>query len=608
MSSIKPLSVSVLLAVSAFFTLFLCYPTVRGELGFADDAQFIYFTTLLSEYDGSWFSFLVSELMQSEVGRFPDTTRFRPVYYFLNILGSTFFGYTPGYWFALNALMLYAGLIFFALALNRYFSWQIVILAIAVICAFRFHVDLWSRLGPSERYGFLFGMLFMYGLTKAHKNFWAWLVCCVSFMMALGVKENFLCLLLPLAISGWVRIRARQNVLGTLFTAALVLLYSTPFVIVLVSVLTRGSDVYLASRGFGGLFLVLLQYFGTVHFFIFLLCAIGLSLLYQYRQKLCLSLSVLNQSACCLAVLCILSLTNFLFYKGNIAPEARYAFPFHVFSLLAVLTFAYASQPLWEKYTHTRKKLACVALVVSIGVLGILTQIHSASRIQKSIDNTRVFKQHLNETFLYKNTYIINVDEVIETYEAYFSLKFFAKAGLSAPVRYFSVFGKNEDALQRHLEEDIRRASADEPPSTIDASTLLLDFYEGVSKKIEHGFTKMPAGALLTRPRMNKGKTPDGKSLRKTTTIFFPVENPHEAKEIRIRGSFDNFEVWQSKLNAIEVAPAILDGTLVIPISDEAKNSMPSHHQLFELELVCLQKKICSKKRLYITEAEVTQQ
>ena len=526
----------------------------------------------------------------------------------LNIVGSTFFGYTPGYWFALNALMLYAGLVFFALALNRYFSWQIVLFAIAAVCAFRFHVDLWPRLGPSERYGFLFGMLFMYGLTKAHKNFGAWLVCCVSFMVALGVKENFLCLLLPLAISGWMRVRARQNVLGTLFTSALVLLYSAPFVIVLVSVLTRGSDVYLASRGVGGLFMVLLQYFGSVHFFIFLLCAIGLSLLYQYRQKLCLSSGVLNQSACCLAVMFILSLTNFLFYNGKIAPEARYAFPFHVFSLLAVLTLVYASQPLWEKYTHTRKKWLYAVLVASIGVLVVLTQVHTVSKIQKSIDNTKVFKQHLNETFLYEKTYIINVDEVIDTYEPYFSLKFFAKAGLSTPVMYFPIFGKNEDTLQRRLEEEIRRASADEPPSAIDASTLLLDFYEGVSKKIEHGFTKMPAGALLTRPRMNKGKTPDGKSLRKTTTVFFPVDNVQEAKEIRIRGSFDNFDVWQSKLNAIEVSPAIHDGTLIISIPDEAKKSMPNHHQLFELEFLCLQKKICSKKRLYITEAAVTQQ
>ena len=608
MSNSKPLPVSVLLAVSAFFTLFLSYPIVNGELGFADDAQFIHFTTLLDQYDGSWFSFLVSELMQSEVGRFPDTTRFRPVYYLLNIVGSTFFGYTPGYWFALNALMLYAGLVFFALALNRYFSWQIVLFAIAAVCAFRFHVDLWPRLGPSERYGFLFGMLFMYGLTKAHKNFGAWLVCCVSFMVALGVKENFLCLLLPLAISGWMRVRARQNVLGTLFTAALVLLYSAPFVIVLVSVLTRGSDVYLASRGVGGLFMVLLQYFGSVHFFIFLLCAIGLSLLYQYRQKLCLPSGVLNQSACCLAVMFILSLTNFLFYNGKIAPEARYAFPFHVFSLLAVLTLVYASQPLWEKYTHTRKKWLYAVLVASIGVLVVLTQVHTVSKIQKSIDNTKVFKQHLNETFLYEKTYIINVDEVIDTYEPYFSLKFFAKAGLSTPVMYFPIFGKNEDTLQRRLEEEIRRASADEPPSAIDASTLLLDFYEGVSKKIEHGFTKMPAGALLTRPRMNKGKTPDGKSLRKTTTVFFPVDNVQEAKEIRIRGSFDNFDVWQSKLNAIEVSPAIHDGTLIISIPDEAKKSMPNHHQLFELEFLCLQKKICSKKRLYITEAEVTKQ
>ena len=601
MYSNKSIPLVVILITSAVFTLLLCHPLIHGELFFVDDHELVKFTTSFNEHTGSWFSFLFSELMQTEVGQFLQILRFRPALYILNITGATILGYNPGYWFALNAVMLYAGLVFFGLTLKKYFSLPVVILSIAILCAFPFHMDLWPRLGPSERYAFLFVMLFMYALARSNENFWAWIMCCLSFMLALGVKENFICLLLPLALAGWIRIRDKQATFATIIAFVLVLAFCIPFVIVLLSVLSQGSDIYQGTRSTGGLFSILSKYFIQLHFFVFILCASLLYLLCKNHTKLSLSLSTLKHSYYCLGVLFVLSLANFVFYNGTIAHKTRYAFPFHFFSFLAFLCVLYTTQPLLARYAHARKSIIYAILALTIGTLIIFTQIRTIPAIKTFIKNTQTFKELIDMSLCYDKAYVINVNGAINAYEPYVAMGHFAKAGLSIPFSYFPIFGENKDPLSQSVEKTLRKMISKDPVATIDASTILLTFNGGISRKIEHGFSKIPASALLANPYINSG------IIRRSTTIFFPVDNPSDAKEIILRGSFDNFEVWQCNLNKINVTPDIQSGVLVIPISEKAKESMPTHDQLFELELLCLTDKGCSDKRLYLDEAEVVQ-
>ena len=239
----KP-SVIVVFIFSVLLSGFLLSSLSSAWFWIIDDHEIVNYVSEFKKHPSEPLQTFTRELLASEVGDLHNSLlRYRPVYYSVRLMEAYFFGLSPIYYFIVNTLLFGGGLLAFGMAARRFFSWPVVLTMMCVVTGLGYNQDLWARLGPSEREAFACLMLFMWAFVWQDKTKWAWPTCCVAATLAIGSKENFLLLILPLCIPLYGQIKKKDYF--SLFWGILPLVMAIPVVfVVLRAVLAAGHDVY----------------------------------------------------------------------------------------------------------------------------------------------------------------------------------------------------------------------------------------------------------------------------------------------------------------------------------------------------------------------------
>ncbi len=338
-----------------------------------------------------------SLLMETEVGR-PggNLPRYRPSYYTVRLIETALWGNSPRAWYGSHLAMF---------AISVAFGWRFFARWIGVVpggvlvlymLTYNFWADLWSHLGAGEAYGVLGTALYlegMAGLARPRQSphdgslsaRGSWALLGVGGWLAMGSKENFLVMLIPvwvLAALLWRRGRlARTGMVTLAFLTAYGGLIASA---VTLSLLGTGVDVYEKPVTPGGrLGLVLLGFERAVgplawwHAGIGLIVAVAVAGLLARGQSRW-GYGPVSRAALLASGFVALYVSQFVFYNGQWpAPLAvpRYSFPGVLARPLLVVTAAVVGLELLKRLRTPRGLVRAIGagLVAVLLVLALDT-------------------------------------------------------------------------------------------------------------------------------------------------------------------------------------------------------------------------------------------
>lgn len=143
---------------------------------------------------------------RTEAGQFGRSPRYRPVYYTLRVIESWAWGASPAAWYRARIVM-FAGVIAGAMfAIWLFAGPWLAAGATAFLATGWYWRDVWAHLGPAEQYASVGTMLVALGAALVWRTRAAvaglWLAA-MGTLIAVGCKENFIVLLVPLAFAAW---------------------------------------------------------------------------------------------------------------------------------------------------------------------------------------------------------------------------------------------------------------------------------------------------------------------------------------------------------------------------------------------------------------------
>ncbi|MEE8575174.1 MAG: hypothetical protein V3T30_07160 [Thermodesulfobacteriota bacterium] len=397
---------AVILFGSFLITFYLLWYNLYADWGIIDDHKVLFYLgpdgkLKLGEIPGMLFS--------TEVGKFGVASRFRPSYFILLLTECFLWGNSPITWYLVRLIVL---------VLSISICWWLVqrkvgLFAGAVftlyLLTFSFWSRMWTRLLTAEIYAVFGVALFSLGFANLYASSEDgeggegkgsprdWILLFVGAFIAMGVKENFLILLLPAAILFVVFIKRRALGVFSLASLALIFGYGIFIASAIVVALSREKvDIYqnpvnasdrLSLIGTPLIHLVLNNYF------LILFAALMLAVFFIYRHlkskgeshRAKLLLSSYSVYLIAFLALLILYISQYVFYNGHWPVGNRYDFPgvlampfFYLFSVVFILRMA----TLVKSSGAVRIAILTVfslALVYSIYVAGF-SEIREASR------------------------------------------------------------------------------------------------------------------------------------------------------------------------------------------------------------------------------------
>lgn len=420
-----------------------------------DDHAIIDFTVVFQQ-SASFGDAFLQNIQNTELGHFADDgdLRCRPVYYVLQILQSAVFGSHPSLYFLINALMLAGGLFALGMAASRFFSWPLVLALLLATLSLGFHRDLWCRLGPVERDAFCFLMLFI--CAAAHeKKPWAWPLACISAALAIGEKENFLILLLPLAYLG-AGVRKKLSLLWALVPVAMAVpvgyvMFRALFIV--------ERDQYSSSLGLSALVASVFRVQAAAPLLLGLLFVGATALTRKFHHKGApVPQEAYTRSLAWEGIAFCGILFNILFYREHLAWHMRYGFPayFLVLVIFCILLYNFMfcmSKRGYNVFSWIILAVACLACFPRLQGLYVNNQ-WQASRTQNLED---VFTKSKK----YRDVVFINPRQSINGWEPFIALRRFAGAGLVASPFYYPLFQTPTQPLYAHLDKTMKRAWRD---------------------------------------------------------------------------------------------------------------------------------------------------
>lgn len=247
----------VLIAGSAAFTWAVYGKLIEARWFPIDDHEIMSFLGPKGEVR---LADIPAVLMTTEVGS-PGgpQPRYRPSYYFFRILETSLWSDSAFAWHLSHLCLLAISLVLYWRFFMRWLGMLPAAMLILFMMTYFFWTDIWNRLGPAEAYCVVgVGMFLLAYLSiwrRIHNPLaacaspWSsiglWLGLTFGAMLAMGAKESFLLMLLPmwvLAVAALLRRRAA-------ITAAICTLIATTYGIfiaaaVSISIANRGGDVY----------------------------------------------------------------------------------------------------------------------------------------------------------------------------------------------------------------------------------------------------------------------------------------------------------------------------------------------------------------------------
>jgi hypothetical protein len=343
-----------ILSISLLFSFYLWGENLKAKWGLVDDHMIMHY--FIGNQDGVSVLDIPSLLMsKTEVGKFGNSTINRPFYYFGRLVEAAlwqknvflwylgrlflfFVSFAIGWWLLQKILgVLYAGIFLGFIFISPYWGW------------------IWGYLGPAESYAMFGCALFFLGFFdivgrvkqgKIENKYWSGsALLTAGSLIAIGSKENFLFLFLPLIYLAVLLFK--KKIKDPTIIASLVLVFVYGFYIfvgIFFGLEKAGGDVYgqniqLSERlnlTLHGLLLAL-RGVHAVWIFIFLVVAGFFVRCFkenEYFQKYKETLKIFSGIS---LVLLVLYLSQVFFYNGGYPPTTlRYSYP----GMLAVPLFS----------------------------------------------------------------------------------------------------------------------------------------------------------------------------------------------------------------------------------------------------------------------------
>ncbi|MFB3892935.1 MAG: hypothetical protein ACE15C_13030 [Phycisphaerae bacterium] len=203
-----------------------------------------------------------ARLMETEVGNFPVSERYRPSYYLARIFEACAWGLDAGAYWVEHLLIFIVGISLYWRFLARWLGLVGAGVLILYIMTWEFWTGIWCRLGPSEIYCFLGLAMYLVGLSGVVREYraaphrptrraiWYWALLTFGALLTIGAKESFVILLAPSLVLAVVLIVRRSlglrgyicMALSTLLVAGMSALVAVPILNYLRQ--TGGVDFY----------------------------------------------------------------------------------------------------------------------------------------------------------------------------------------------------------------------------------------------------------------------------------------------------------------------------------------------------------------------------
>jgi hypothetical protein len=337
---------AILLLIALTFVGALFGPNLKAQFGLLDDHEILGYVQKAAGDFRYFFEFIGS----SEVGNFGHSVRFRPGYYTIYVTEALVWGANPFLWYLFRFLMC-ATFVFACLkVVSRYYGLATAVLFVALMFSYTYWTDVWSRLGPGESYcafGWaLFSLGFIELISKTPpKREWPYsLLILFGVLIGAGGKENFLLLLLPVLILGWVRYRRNTLSAGLFLMLVLSVAYIAMITVELLMAFSEGRpDAHVEAVDVGSR-LRTLKKMASLPAFYHSLAAFAFGAfawLLSYRSP---RIEPLRSSILAFAIigLCGLFLifTQLIFYHGDWPANVRFDFPGMMTTPLIVIATA----------------------------------------------------------------------------------------------------------------------------------------------------------------------------------------------------------------------------------------------------------------------------
>ena len=270
-------NIIILIFLSSAFAVLMFGENVNAQWWVIDDHEIAYFL-------GSDHSLNVKEIPEkilndTEIGLYPYSLRFRPVYYIFRLLEAWTWGDKPGIWYTFRILIFTFFVGFFWYLVSQKVGSVIGGFTTFYMATQTYWVDIIGRLGPSECYSAMGLAIFGWGVHEIYKSnkTIGWWYLFVGTVICSGTKENFLFLLLPVAYICWDNFKSRRLnfIKVTLAISSYTWMVWVGFV-VFVSARLYGGDVYSNSVGIWGRFYTLIGVFRRVDVLVLLAICVGL--------------------------------------------------------------------------------------------------------------------------------------------------------------------------------------------------------------------------------------------------------------------------------------------------------------------------------------------
>ena len=320
------------IVIMMVFSAFLLRNNFTAGLGMIDDHEIAMFLG----NDGKINLSEVPLIMAStEVGKFGQSLRYRPSYYFLRIVESAWWQDNALFWYGFRYLMLVFSLVLGFKLMSRFFPKVISYLFVFYSLTMPFWPDLLTRLGPSEIYTVPGLMLFLYGLAKG-KN---WLLT-IGYLICVGSKENFL-FLLPI-ILGLFIYRVIKKKVNRLEIFSYILMIGYTFFIgasIVLATKTSGADVYGTSISYPERVMNFIKLTPHIvksrhaYLSIATMTIYSIYLFFQSKGRNFKHLSLM-------VVISLVIVSQYILYNNSLPTNSRYDFPgiilFRILDLVAI--------------------------------------------------------------------------------------------------------------------------------------------------------------------------------------------------------------------------------------------------------------------------------
>jgi hypothetical protein len=354
------LTTKLILLFSLIFSFYLWGPNLNSSWGLTDDHMIMHYFINNTEVSLLEVPKIIME--ETEVGKFGDTTINRPFYYSGRVIESALWQKDASLWYLARVVMFFIAFSLFWILIEKWLGFLHGGVFIFFLFLSSYWAWIWGYLGPAENYAMFGSSLYLYGffniITRLKNDLidkrgilMYSILLLLGSLVAIGSKENFIILTIPLVYILFVLIKKKIKSWPLIISLTAIFIYSGFIAVGTYLGLSKaGGDVYGQSIGilerlqltFENIAVKLKEFdiigISAVTLFAGVAIYATKSKIHLVRYKLVVKNFFLISS-----LLLVLYASQVFFYNGNFPPSAlRYSFPgmiaFPFFWILALTT------------------------------------------------------------------------------------------------------------------------------------------------------------------------------------------------------------------------------------------------------------------------------